>query len=304
VPDDQRSLASCHVQLAHPGAIKVWITPRRFHFETNSAAVKHHLLENCLYKNVLLDYTDEGRPIYAVDDPFIDMATLVTVQQRASKNNLKANFIRHKEAQGFTVVRVLKSPPLTSAGRSLMTAGKKLQEETRTATLLGTQTLRGPDFRRLNKMIEAEQFVTQEQRHALERTRIELFYRQPLTKDLVVQDNQGRLRQKVRALEQVFLASDNYRDYLEYVGIPDVELSGRVETLHQELWFVKRTGSQQTVLRSLLLRTPFLNEDGFQPSVEVCQTDLDTFVPLSSSTAPRSKTCSASRCGTTLRLRR
>jgi hypothetical protein len=265
-------------RVRHPGEIKVWITARRFHFETNEDAVKQHLLENCLYKNVLLDYTDEGRPIYAVDDPFIDMATLITVQQRASKNNLKANFIRHKESQGFTMIHVPRSDAVGSAGRTLMKAGKKLQEETRTASLLGTQTLRRSDFRRLNKLIEAEQFVTQEQRQALERTRIELFYRQPFTEELATRDNQSRLRQKVRALEQVLLVDDDYHSFVEHVGDPEHDPGRLVEALPDEMRFVKRGHSERLVLRNLLLRAALFNQDGFQPSVEVRSSDLDEFV--------------------------
>ena len=80
----------------HPGAVKVWVNPRRFHFETEFDVVKRDALERSLFKNLLIGYADTGEPEYQENDAFLEMASLILSEERASKNCLKANFGRSR----------------------------------------------------------------------------------------------------------------------------------------------------------------------------------------------------------------
>ncbi len=53
--------------------------------------------------------------------------------QRASRNNLRKHFVQHKQAQGFTVVRVPAEADLGAVERSLLCIGSKLHHEKRAA---------------------------------------------------------------------------------------------------------------------------------------------------------------------------
>ena len=90
-------------RVRHPGEVKVWVNPRRFHFETEFDVVKRDALERSLFKNLLIGYADTGEPEYQENDAFLEMASMILSEQRASKNDLKANFIRHKQKQGFRI---------------------------------------------------------------------------------------------------------------------------------------------------------------------------------------------------------
>ena len=60
-------------RVRHPGAVKVWVNPRRFHFETEFDVVKRDALERSLFKNLLLGYADTGEPEYQENDAFLEM---------------------------------------------------------------------------------------------------------------------------------------------------------------------------------------------------------------------------------------
>ena len=51
-----------------------------------------------------------------MDDPFIDMASLILSRQRASKNKVKKHFIEHKERQGYTI-EIVDLQPYPFSGR-------------------------------------------------------------------------------------------------------------------------------------------------------------------------------------------
>ena len=96
----------CDQQLARvrqPGAVKVWLSPRTFRFDTAPDVVKKDILQANAYKNFLADFDEWGAPVYHEDDPFLDLASLVVSQQRASKNNLKHHFVELKRRQGYSV---------------------------------------------------------------------------------------------------------------------------------------------------------------------------------------------------------
>jgi hypothetical protein len=63
--------------------------------------VKRDDLERSLFKSLLIGFTDTGEVEYQENDAFLEMASLILFEQRASKNNLKANFTLHKQKQGF-----------------------------------------------------------------------------------------------------------------------------------------------------------------------------------------------------------
>jgi hypothetical protein len=93
----------CDQQLArvrNPGAVKVWLNSRRFNYETNKDVIRRDLLRQGLYKNLLKGYSEGGEPQYDEEDEFLLMAVLIVAERRASMNNLRRNFIKHKKRQG------------------------------------------------------------------------------------------------------------------------------------------------------------------------------------------------------------
>ena len=86
----------CDQQLARvrdPGEVNVWVSSRRFQFDTHPEAIKHELLQESLYVHLLEHYDEQGAPVYR-ESQFIDMAALILAQRRASLNDLRRYFVR------------------------------------------------------------------------------------------------------------------------------------------------------------------------------------------------------------------
>ncbi|GJD82457.1 plasmid replication protein, CyRepA1 family [Methylobacterium haplocladii] len=184
-------------RVRHPGAIKVWISPRTFRFETHPDVVQSDLLRAGLHRDLLAGFESDGRPRYLMDDPLIRMASLVVANRRASLNALRSNFIRHKEQQGCTITYVNKDAALSVDGHAIDQRGRYLSEEALMASIMGAAVMTRPNFDRLRQLIEAGTVVAENQFWAFERTRLELFYRAPATPEVIRLDDRGHHRQRV-----------------------------------------------------------------------------------------------------------
>ncbi len=262
------SHTECDQQLARvrdPGAIKVWISPRRFNFETNAEVVKHDLLKAGLYKNVLKGYSDEGVPEYDDQDPFISMAALVLAQRRASGNNLRHHFIEHKRRQGYRVTIVAPDDEMSVAGRSLLRLGKELNEANYAKAILAAWPLKKHEFDAVREQLEANEPVSNADIWAYHRTRLELFYREQANEDLIQLDHRGRYRGHVETFTQI-----TNPFHLQH-ELPPPELVGRSR-------FVKSPGQRTDAIYLLLEQTPLFKAGTFNATATIDQGDLGAFV--------------------------
>lgn len=195
----------CDQQLArvrHPGSVKVWFNPSRFRFDTSRDVIKHDIQVQGLYKSVLCGYDDEGKPVYHTEDPLIDMAALAVAQQRASKNNLLGNFIDLKRLQGVAVSFVADEDGVVMRrGMQADVVGRQLALNKRVNHLVSANLLSPEEHDEISARIEANEFVTENERWCLQRTQIERFYRAKIDAALVEDDDRGRLRYKITSFE-------------------------------------------------------------------------------------------------------
>jgi len=253
-------------RVRHPGEVKVWVNPRRFHFETEFDVVKRDALERSLFKNVLIGYADTGEPEYQENDAFLEMASLILSEQRASKNDLKANFIRHKQKQGFRIEHVNRDEDLSADGLGVLVSGRHLHEEALRQTILAANTLTETEFVRLRDALRAGEFVPASEKIAYERTSLELFYGSPATADLIRLDGRGRFRASVRLFELVFeqpdLAKLNFHSF-------------------ERRRFVTTETGKATTLLMLLRLTPLMSEGRLNSEAVIQQSDLAEFTKAS-----------------------
>jgi len=238
--------------------VKVWITPRQFQFDTAIDVVKQDLLKPTIFSNLLLRYDDDLRPVYQSEDDFLDMAALVVSQSRASKNNLKRNFIEHKRRQGNVVVQVETDPRLEPAGKALKLLGRRLTIEHRVERLMSASTIDQETFSEIEQRIADNEEVGVAERWNLERTRIERFYRQEISPELIKADNEGRTRGSVVSFETLVRA----------IILGPQPISGfrkKVEdnSLYFESRFLKSSSQKDFLLRSLLEAAGIIKEGDF-----------------------------------------
>ena len=192
----------------HPGAVKVWVTPRKFYYETDEGVVRRDILERNLFLNFVDGYDEEtGEPIYNKrNDIFLEMASLIGSEQRASKNSLREHFIQHKERQGVIVKVIEKDAHWSNVGKGLTALGRSLSNEQHRDRLLRASSLPRADYDRVEKALRNGESVTQSVLASFDRTKLELFYRREITSDLIALDDRGRYRDKV---ELFFWVSDH-----------------------------------------------------------------------------------------------
>ena len=120
----------CDQQLARvrdPGEVNVWVSSRRFQFDTHPEAIKHELLRESLYVHLLEHYDEHGAPVYR-ESQFIDMAALILAQRRASLNDLRKYFVQYKRSQGYNVEFVDREEETRVRGNALLRAGHGLAD--------------------------------------------------------------------------------------------------------------------------------------------------------------------------------
>lgn len=238
-------------RVRHHGTVKIWITPRRFSFETHLDVVRHDILRAGMYKDMLEDFDDAGKPRFIEDDPLIEMAVLVKSAERASKNNLRGNYVRYKEAQGCTFVHVGKNLDRSVDGFAALKRGTDLAGEELAARIMAASVLPRPAFDHVGKALEAGEVVSEASRWSYERTRLELFYRAEATPELALLDRGGRRRGEVRLFEEVTRLP------------PEAVPVNPLEPLHRDLSFIgdARQDLAPALVRLLRL-TPLWREHG------------------------------------------
>ncbi|GJD99969.1 hypothetical protein QW694_32625 [Methylobacterium isbiliense] len=241
-------------RVRHPGVVKIYITPRRFNFETHPDVVRHDILQAGLYKDILDDFDDDGKPRFFEDDPLIEMAVILKSAERASKNNLRGNYVRYKQAQNCTIIHVGKNLDRSIDGYSALKHGEVLASEELEARITGASVLPRPEFEEVRKALEAGTVVSEATRNAYDRTRLELFYRAEASPELVSFDRNGRGRREVRRFQEVTRLP------------PEAVPADPLEPLHRDLSFI---GDERQDLAPALVRllrlTPVWREQRHDP---------------------------------------
>lgn len=258
-------------RVRHPGAVKVAISPRRFTFDTAVDVIKRDIQQQNLFKCTIVGYDDEDlRPIYHTDDPLIDMAALIVSQQRASKNNLKRNFLSLKQHQGYEIDFVQADEELQAIGSQRSSDAYDAVLSHRIADLMSAPTLNKAQLKDFDNRVRWNEDVSAGERLCAERTMIELFYRQPLSADLVKKDNFGGLRTKVKRYENLLSYAENAN--------PETEMSEfRKKMSSHGKRFLADESSSAGVLYGLLCRTPIFDGRRFVSDFQYSRLDLDQF---------------------------
>lgn len=251
-------------RVRHPGAVKVWLTPRRLHYETHPDIVRRELWEGSIFKHLLIDTNGPGGTArYVEDDPLIDLASQVIARQRASKNALRAHFVAYKESQGFAVNFVGPDPDSRAEGGDLLREGEEASLAAHTNRVIAAAPLGCDDYSRVKWIIEAGVQLPEDDWLSFVRTRLELFYRQPVSPELIALDDRGRYRPRIAMFESL--------DRLAPQDDPE-------QPLPRETNFLRGRQHGFSAISRLLRLSGLLTEDGFDGNIIVDGTMLSAFV--------------------------
>lgn len=265
-------------RVRNPKSVHVWISPACFNFETEFEVVKHDYLRRNLLGSIAA-----GSKLYQEGslegfEPFLKLAAMVISHQRASKNFLKSNFIKYRQSQGWTVNEVPIDVDTQEEGRQFFKVGKDVTKEDDIQTILNARVMNRREYEKLEEILEDEDAViSPAELAAFRRTRLELFYREHVSRDLINRDSGGKYRKAVSLYEDFARIGDTpHEDFMKYRS--KFGVSPNLSTL-QKL-FVDRA-SQCVLIHGLLSTTPIFKKGVFDPKVVFTKDDLGKFVKAS-----------------------
>jgi len=93
-------------RVRNPKEVKIWISPRKFNFESDFQVIKAELLPSNVVANTAFSISNSIASAVFSDQSgdFIRLAALVLSEQMRSKNALKSNYIRYKQKGGWSMV--------------------------------------------------------------------------------------------------------------------------------------------------------------------------------------------------------
>ncbi|MDX8521117.1 plasmid replication protein, CyRepA1 family [Mesorhizobium dulcispinae] len=262
----------CDQQLARvrdPGMVKVFLTPETQNFDTDVDVIAMELQDSKIFSYLVGDGPDGGVDLLAQSDDLVRLALPVNALQRASKNRFRENFLEYKRRNGWQVDYITPDPQMAELGANYLRVGKTEAHDRYVERLMNSPKLTDYEIELLNSKKRSGDKLTLQEADSIRRAHIERFYRREIFPGLIELDKEARLRERVRAFEQLlnprFAALDRemMRDRLEMVGAAPL-----VTPDHNVKAFL---------LREALSRTPIFDGWSFQPDVWFHRNELADF---------------------------
>lgn len=259
-----------------PKQVDVWISPQRFNFETDFEVITDDMLRSDLIHNVEYGFHRIDRAALADKDPFLTMAALVVSKDRASKNNLKSNFIQHKQNQGWTVNAVEKDDTLAGLGRTALDEGKLLSAQIEAQRILNARVFERHEFDAIKERIETNDVISIAEKARFDRTHLELFYRQEASQELIQFDDFGRMRGRISLFEVLADVQGKRREILDRL---ESHSEKAIKKTDVAVLPDRRIGG--ALLDEILRTTPVYRDGEFLSDVEYSKGDFEKFAKLS-----------------------
>ena len=254
-------------RVRHPGEVKVWVSSAWYNFETEFQVVTQDCMKDHLYDLVLGKST---APDMNDIDPFFKMIGMITSRERASKNNLKKNFIDLKVHQGWDVIIQDKDDDLCDQGNAFFREGKMLRKAEYFNLMLNAETLNEWQYLEFKQTIDRNNAqIEPEQWYSYYRTSIELFYRESISTELLELDQRGKYSRAIRQLERLLVIPN----FMKGDG-SNTDNSEQTKT-GNKLLKNKNTGTM--LLYGLLSLTPVFTDGQFNSDVVFTKDDLVKF---------------------------
>jgi hypothetical protein len=233
------------MRVRHPGQVKVWVNRTELNYETDVACLIGELNRSLNRTNLLLGFTDDGTPQYLNDDGLTDIWAQVQAANRGSKNSLAPLFENLRVHNGWVAVDGLAGQDFDSiairsqAASNKLRAAKAARANERAQRIAAARLLGESEVEDLIALEKAEKPLTAEQALSLERFRIERFYGEEISEELVTFDNEGRTREQVRLLELVVSDgkdaawTDLFERHSQFLGFDRQQRLARRELLRE-----------------------------------------------------------------------
>lgn len=267
-------------RVRNPKSVHVWVSPRKFDFETEFRVVAKDFLHRHLLDTFQSGYLSASFDPSTQDiDSFLKMAALIVSNQRASKNQLRENFIQYRKDQNWIVNMVAPDENMIDEGRELYKIGRDISDQEMVRSIVNAPQIDRETYEQIMDLYESneghDQVVPQEW-FSCHRFRLEDFYHRPISADLVIEDDHGKFRRQVVMYEKVIAlkvkGATSELAARKIAGDTNKQLTNK---LFKDGW----TGAG--LLRDLFSKTPIFDGEAFLPDVELQSDDLTAFAKKS-----------------------
>lgn len=271
------SLVNSHTEIdqqlsrvRHPKSVKVWISPRIFYFETDFDVIKSDLLTCNVVANTALDFaTPIAQQVFNNEHKLLRTSALIIAEQRHSKNNLKANFIKYKNSQGWTHVPI--EPLLDkSPGTDFIRRGTELERLEFERKLLEAPPINNEQFIIIQNSIDDDIKITQGDYLSYQRMLLELFYCRKIDKEMITLDKRWKLRKQYALYKRFMLSGESTQWSQATKFLP-------LSFLKKKLTILRDIDSLPMLLKGILSLTPIYFNGIFNVKIEFTSTDLRDF---------------------------
>jgi len=257
-------------RVRHPKSVKVWISPRKFNFETNFDVIKSDLLFSNVIANTAVNvHAPQAEQVFQDNSQFLRTAALILSTQRTSKNRLKQNFLEYKSSQGW-IPNIISAPDDKPLGVEMDRLGKKLELKVYAERLIAAKPISELEFLRIEESLQDEETVSEDEFRSYQRMKLELFYCRKIDLIMITEDDRWTLRKQYGMYKRI---SDKkvIEDYFER------QRDFPIKYVQKNLRIIKDDMAAPYLLRGVLLSTPVFGVDGFKSDVEFNNLDLAGF---------------------------
>lgn len=193
-------------RIRHPIDTHIWVDdfPRRGFKETSAKVIKQQILDNDKLNTYLVRYDREKQERVCIREAELEYTARLKAARNANINNLREDTFALLEEMGMDIIPVTKGSAI-----DLAATAKGDYKETREAIKIedATAVCEAERIDEATAKIRRDlDYLPPTEQAELDRYEIESFYRlneEQLSVDTVVFDDNGRLRSKIRALEDV-----------------------------------------------------------------------------------------------------
>jgi len=260
-------------RVRHPKSVKVWVSPRRFNFETHFDVIKSDLLCSSVIANTAVDLAmPVADQVFAENGDFFRTAALILSSQRESKNRLKKNFIEYKQSQGW-IPNFVSAPDDQVLGKEVLHLGKILEEQVYAERLLTSKPVSELEFLRMEDALQDEERLTADEFLSYQRMKLEIFYCRQIDLQMITDDQRWKLRKQYAA----------YNRLLDRKSISEYQSRTRflsVDRLRKDLTVIADEQAIPYLLRGILSSTPIFFENEVVTGMEFISSDLKKFTRI------------------------
>lgn len=231
-------------RVRHPKAVKIWVAPETFTFETEPDVILREAELNGLLNDVLIGYRADGAS--ALDSTYLSVYAQVMSIARASKNNVRQNLLNLRERNGWNLVYVDVDDQNAEVGKVVKGLAKDEVEGKRIEDICMAAQILPEEYDTLR---DSSSPLTKAEDDAMQRYEVESFYGENASTDLLVLDNKGNYRRELSLLEMYLSPTSQ----LVTKDFHDSELSAIVTDR-------KKRTLKQLMLRALLTQAGLADE--------------------------------------------